>query len=334
MGEKMYCILLATYNGEKYVQELLDSIEAQTVTDWELIAFDDRSTDKTYEILREFQKKHRKQVIVERNVTSTGNAKDNFALLFRRAKKSNAQYFLPADQDDVWLPDKIEKLSNAMNKMEERFGERTPVLIHSDLIVADSKLNVISESFFEYAKLEKKTPIYKLVSQNNVTGCACMINRELLMSVADEIGLETVMMHDYWCALYAAVFGRIAFLNTPTVYYRQHGNNSLGAQKANSLVRLYKRFSNGRRDYIRDVKATRMQAKTFAECYESRVNEVYKYPGTAHERSYKYMRVSMELLSKFGDLDRKTKVQKLKFYYEYKVWKKGAARVLAQILWS
>lgn len=335
----MYHILLATYNGEKYVGELLDSIKGQSVTDWQILAFDDGSEDGTVDILKRFAKENPGKLVLNENVLSSGSAKANFALLFQRASFLDYEYVLPADQDDVWLPDKLYKLSRIMDKAEKRFGKDVPILVHSDMMVVNDELEEISPSFFEYSGLNKHARIYELIVQNCVTGCACIINNALLKGVSNELLDDNVIMHDHWLALYASVFGRVLFTNNVTALYRQHSKNSVGAKGVKNLPRLVKRFFNERSSYKADLKATKDQCKSFVmaygEPYGVKIGETSdSVTYDASDDRFKYRRASLRLMREYSGLDVKSKFNRVKFTVEHRMWKKGFFRKVMQILWG
>lgn len=140
----MVTILLATLNGEDYLKAQLESIAAQTYENWQLVVGDDGSTDDTISIIEEFSEKHPDQVTIIKNDPPQGSAKDNFISLLRN---SYGPYFMFCDQDDVWKPDKIYLTLQKMESLEARYGDKIPILVHSDLSVADSNLEMIAESF-------------------------------------------------------------------------------------------------------------------------------------------------------------------------------------------
>ncbi|EGL16410.1 hypothetical protein HMPREF9413_1693 [Paenibacillus sp. HGF7] len=144
-------------------------------------------------------------------------------------ENKNIKYFMFADQDDIWLVDKIEISLSTLKKEEENSGQ-LPLLVHTDLTVVDQKLEVIGLSFFEYQKLNpKKVMFNNLLMQNVITGCTVIINRELA-KVCFPIS-SSAIMHDWWIGLTASVFGKVVYLNRTTILYRQHSGNSIGAKK-------------------------------------------------------------------------------------------------------
>lgn len=171
-----------------------------------------------------------------------GSAKQNFASILSWVNGNyDFSYFMFADQDDVWMNDKIEKTLQAMRKAETEC--QGPVLFHTDLSVVDRNLNILGESFFKYRSLEPEIKdLRHLLIQNNVTGCTMLWNRALNDRI--DLGNDAIAMHDWWIALTACVFGRIICLKMPTVLYRQHGSNVVGATKVDSLNFIKMRLSN------------------------------------------------------------------------------------------
>jgi len=223
-------ILLATYNGSDYLVEQLDSIIAQTFADWRLLVRDDVSTDTTPEILRAYQAKLHDRITIVPGADQNLGASGNFADLMSRA---DADYLMFCDQDDVWLPDKIERTLTEMRRLEKYCGEMTPLMVHTDLAVVDEKLRIVADSLwrFQYSDPVAGKALNRLLVQNTVTGCTVMINRSL-RDVALPIPPEAVM-HDWWLALAATTFGAIGHVAVPTVLYRQHAANDVGARPFN-----------------------------------------------------------------------------------------------------
>jgi len=233
MTKRIY-ILLATYNGEKYLREQLDSLFRQTYQNWILWIHDDNSEDNTVNIIKEYKKKYPDKIIFLDDNVSTGGAKENFAYLLNSID-DNFDYLMFCDQDDVWLEDKIEVTLNKMLELEKENPDK-PILVHTDLKVVDDKLNIISDSMFKYQKvnLNNQYDLKKLVVENVVTGCTMMLNKKLV-NIVKEIPKEAVM-HDWWIAIMTLKMeGIIYFLNKSTVLYRQHSLNIVGARKIGFL---------------------------------------------------------------------------------------------------
>lgn len=235
-------ILLATCNSEKYLAEQLNSLSGQTNENWRLIVHDDGSADGTLAILRTYAGRYPGKIRVIEDGLVFGSPRGNFSHL---VSFTEGDYVMFCDHDDVWLPDKIEETLKKMLAAEERYGKDIPLLVHTDLKVADAGLKVIAGSFWKYQNLtpERAGGFSRIAMQNVVTGCTMMINKKLLALAAPVP--ENAIMHDWWFALCAAAFGKIECLATPTVLYRQHAVNNLGAQKwgfaymANKAVSLW-----------------------------------------------------------------------------------------------
>jgi glycosyltransferase involved in cell wall biosynthesis len=219
-------VLLATYNGSRYLSEQIESVLAQSHREIRLIIRDDGSKDYTVSIIQEFIKKDPKRVIFLPSDSNLG-VRGNFSRLMEAA---SSPYIMFCDQDDVWLRTKVADTLDKMKEMESRYGS-CPCLVHTDLSVADDSLNIISESFWDFTHLNPNCSRYlnRLLVQNVVTGCTVMMNQDLL-KLARPIPQESGM-HDWWAVLVAAAFGQVEFLKKATVLYRQHGQNTLGAKE-------------------------------------------------------------------------------------------------------
>ena len=166
-------ILLATYNGEKYLSEQLDSLLNQSFQKWCLYVHDDGSKDKTVSILRDYAAKYPDKIILI-DAPPTGGAKYNFLFLLNVV---DAPYFMFCDQDDVWLPEKIEKTYRWMKAVEQD----KPALVFTDLQVVDQDGKLVAPRMSEYQKLNmKKSRAEDFLAENVVTGCTVMINRQLV----------------------------------------------------------------------------------------------------------------------------------------------------------
>ena len=215
-------ILLATYNGEKYIREQIDSILNQTHKEFRLLISDDGSTDKTRTILEEYKNRDsRIEVFFQEN--NLGVVK-NFEFLL---EKVEAKYYMFSDQDDIWKESKIEK---SLNKIEEGFD-----LVYSDLEVVDENLNVTYESYWKlkgiYNKIKKYNNFEALYLNNFVTGCTLISKKELINSFMPLPNTSKFVLHDYWISLIISQEGKIAYIEEPLIKYRQHKNNKVGSKK-------------------------------------------------------------------------------------------------------
>ena len=215
-------ILLATYNGEKYIREQIDSILNQTYKEFRLLISDDGSTDGTRDILNEYKAKDdRIEIFMQEE--NLGVVK-NFEFLL---KKVEAKYYMFSDQDDIWKDEKIEK---SFKKIEEGFD-----LVYSDLEVVDENLNVTYESYWKlkgiYNKIKKYNNFESLYLNNFITGCTVISKKELIDSFMPLPNISKFVLHDYWISLIISQNGKIAYIEEPLIKYRQHKNNKVGSKK-------------------------------------------------------------------------------------------------------
>jgi glycosyltransferase involved in cell wall biosynthesis len=224
----MIYILLATYNGARFLPRLLDSVRAQSAVEWRLLVRDDDSSDETPRIVERAAAADSRILILRDGRLRQGAAR-NFGILMEAGLARGADYLCFADQDDVWLPNKLQLQLQAIQEMEARLGGEHPCLAHTDLRVVDERLRVLRDSFVRSMAIDVRDEglLPRLLLYNRATGCATMINRSLAW-IAAPIPEEAVL-HDWWLALVAASCGGIRFLDVPTVLYRQHRENQVGA---------------------------------------------------------------------------------------------------------
>jgi glycosyltransferase involved in cell wall biosynthesis len=231
----MIDILLATYNGQTYLREQIDSILAQSNQDWQLLIRDDGSNDDTLSIIEDYVARYSGKIKLIENGNCHLGAKLNFERLMDH---STSEYLAFCDQDDVWLSNKIEETLQLMQETEREHPGKA-VLIHTDLRVVDSELSTIAESTWQYQGTPPETGnnYEKVKYQNVATGCTMMINKK-----AKEISLpipEEAVMHDWWIIMKVAKHGRVAYVPDQLVLYRQHANNVVGAKEAPRKNFLY-----------------------------------------------------------------------------------------------
>lgn len=222
--EKQIDVLLATYNGEKYLKEQIDSILNQTYTNIQLIISDDCSNDKTREILKEYEKQDNR-IKVYYQEENLGYIK-NFEFLL---KKVENEIYMLSDQDDVWLPEKIEKSYKTLI-------DNDADLVFGDLEVVDEKLNIIYSSFNDYMKLSRKIDKYICDYRVNylyncVTGCTVMAKKKNIEKILPVPAKSKYVAHDYWIGIISSLNGKIAYMPEKYIKYRQHGNNQIGTEK-------------------------------------------------------------------------------------------------------
>lgn len=232
-------ILMATYNGEKYLKQQIDSILNQTFKDFNLIICDDCSNDRTWEILNEYKNKDDRVKII-RNEQNLGYNK-NFEKLLGYVKE---EYFMLSDQDDFWLPNKVEESYKKITF--EKLN-----LVCSDLEVVDKNLNTIHPSMWEYwpdynikEKIKKSKDYRSCLMTNCITGCTTIINSKMIEKILPLPGYPII--HDWWIGLVCGSNGKIGYIEKPLIKYRQHGNNQIGYVTTKTIYK----FSNILRKHL------------------------------------------------------------------------------------
>ena len=224
-------IFLATFNGEMFINEQIESIINQTYQNWVLLIRDDVSTDSTLLLLKKWQTRDLRIRVLDNFEEPSGSALNNFSRIVSHHNKCEADYYCFCDQDDIWIADKLSKSLKLLIEIENDSGlNRLPALVHSDLEVIDRDFKTINRSFIAMNRLrpsDESMPA-RLLSRNEVTGCTLMCNKALL-DIASPIPFD-VIMHDWWLALVASYMGRIRFLDETLVHYRQHSQNVIGAK--------------------------------------------------------------------------------------------------------
>lgn len=219
-------MLVATYNGEAFLPQLLDSLLQQSHARVNIIIGDDGSRDRTRAVVDAYRSKSGRLDFHDFSAEASHGASANFSRLM---SKAGSDYVMFCDQDDVWLPTKIERTLRLMRSVEAERGADLPILVHTDLRVVGRDLAPIAESMWRSQGIDPgQISVRRLMVENNVTGCTAMINRALLRLVGDVP--PQAIMHDWWIALAAANFGAIAHLPEQTILYRQHGGNAVGAK--------------------------------------------------------------------------------------------------------
>ncbi|HFU4489532.1 TPA: glycosyltransferase family 2 protein [Streptococcus suis] len=219
-------ILMSTYNGERFLAEQIESIQAQTFQDWTLLIRDDGSTDKTCDIISSFCEQDSRIRFINKDVKQNLGVIASFhAVLTEEA----ADYYFLCDQDDVWLPDKMQVCLDEAVKHPRNL----PVMVYMDLKVVDENLRVLNESMIRSQSHHANTQLVQELTENTVTGGVAMFNHALAQLWQ---GDETIIMHDWYLALLASALGKLIYIDQPGELYRQHGNNVLGARTLGKRV--------------------------------------------------------------------------------------------------
>lgn len=214
-------VALATYNGGHFLREQLDSIYTQSWANIEVVACDDCSTDDTVSILDEYRQSH--GLRYEVNKRNQGFVR-NFEKILSRCCGT---FIALADQDDIWLPQKLERLVAGIGEAD---------LVYSDAFLVDRDGRELPGSMIETAGVRPVSgrQFTYFVCNSCVTGCTTLIRRDLLEKALPIPDCESY--HDWWLAVVASRYGGVRFLPEQLVKYRQHDANDTGATVKTRLV--------------------------------------------------------------------------------------------------
>lgn len=218
----MISVCMATYNGEKYIKEQIDSILPQLGEGDELVISDDSSVDRTVEIVQSYKDKRIKLFTNQKFHSPIFNFE--FAL-----KQAKGDIIFLSDQDDVWLPNKVEEMSKCLSNYD---------LVVSDCSVVDKDLKLIRSSFMNWKSSHEGGRFIKHLYKNPYLGC-CMAFRNRLLKSAIPFPSH-IAMHDIWLGLMALIGFKVYFLNIPLIKYRRHGNNASPASEKSHYSLSYK----------------------------------------------------------------------------------------------
>lgn len=244
-------ILMSTYNGETYLHEQIDSILSQTNPDFKIYIRDDGSTDSTAAILEAYAKQDER--ISWYQGANIGASQSFFQLM--NTVKDDADYYIFADQDDVWFSDKLERIVAVMGAHDSRI----PLLYCGQAVLVNSELKVLRRR--AYGK--KIIPSFgNALIENICIGCTSAMNTALFQIIRSHVP-SFAIMHDWWFYLTASYLGSVIFDQTPLVYYRQHNKNAVGSQ-ATKMEKLVSRIKNhGHKGWL-----LRQQAAVFRQEYQ------------------------------------------------------------------
>lgn len=230
-----FAIVLCTHNGQSYIGEQLESIACQTYSKFVVFLNDWGSSDKTLQIVADFAKRYPEMIVVLEHSYAPGPCESFLEALKATPKLDNFDYILFCDQDDFWVPNKLDRLA-------EHILERGADLIHHDVEVVDSELNTIHESFYDASKFFRKPFDHSLsrLLNNPLPGMSMCFSKRIAISV-NQLNITTyssIMMHD-WLVLLVVIFNDYEsyFVEEKLVKYRQHDSNILGFRKK-SFVKL------------------------------------------------------------------------------------------------
>lgn len=245
------CILISTYNGEKYLEEQLNSLIKQENVDIDILVRDDGSTDGTTNILNKWQNNGYLKWYSGKN--------KGYALSFMDLVQNSGEYDFYAfcDQDDIWLPNKLISAINSLNKLNS----------HVKLYCSNLYYYKNGENLGLIKKPTLKYNIYTCLIQNIATGCTTIFNKEL-KNIMTRCTPSYLIAHDFWAYQIAMTFGEVYYDRNSYIYYRQHDNNQIGAKI--SLQEVWKTRINSFFSKKKNVIST--QAKELLHCYSNELS--------------------------------------------------------------
>lgn len=248
-------ILMSTYNGEKYINEQLESIFKQTTSkDISLIIRDDGSKDRTIEIINSWKDRLDIQIFQDENL---GPAKSFWKLI---EIAGDADFYAFCDQDDYWKADKLERATNLIGYSSE------PTLYFSNAEFVDEKTNTVGELLFNKPL---NVNLYRIMAVNCALGCTIVFNRAARNEfVASD--LNSIEMHDKSAIAITYILGKVVYDNRPNILYRQHSNNVLGRKNKSIIKRLTQSYKLwfGKKNLSVDT-----QAKELIDSYGNRMSK-------------------------------------------------------------
>ncbi len=221
-------IVMATYNGEAFLEQQLESILSQTYQNFKLYISDDKSSDSTISLILKYHNKYPNKIFYTLNKKNMGLVK-NFEILI---KNSIENYIALSDQDDIWHNNKLELQMKEMLLLEQS-NDKKPYLVHSDLSMIDENNSLLKNSYFRYRNytLKNSRDLGHILGPCGVMGNTILLNKKLKDLVLPFP--NNLDVHDYWIAINCELFGERKTLKNPLVEYRIHNSNS-----SNSVEKL------------------------------------------------------------------------------------------------
>lgn len=267
---KIISIALATYNGEKYLKEQLESVLNQSCKDFELIVCDDCSSDNTLDLLHEYAQKDSRIKIFQNDVNL--GFKKNFEKILSLC---SGEYIAFCDQDDIWHPDHLETLLN-------NIGDNDCIGANS-LIIDENGISQ-NKTLLEYWPVhrmpkDKEELFQHELYSNVIQGTASLIKSSLLKTALPFP--ENVRYHDYWLALNAGINNGCKYISTVILDYRRHSNNVSAYQKFSlfSAVRDLYNFSKDKKSFYKEsfLLLENLSRKDMSEAHRFKLNKAKSF---------------------------------------------------------
>jgi glycosyltransferase involved in cell wall biosynthesis len=243
--QPLISVPIFTYNGEKFLEQQLESIYAQTYKNLEVIACDDASSDKTVNILKKYHNSYGlKYFVHEKNVGVSQNVAKAFSLC-------TGDFIAPSDQDDVWKPEKLQLLIDNIGDSSLIYSLSTPI---------DENDNPLDSSFYSREQYIEGHNNLGFLFENCVSGHTMMFKKELLPYLDT---LPNTVYPDWWIAFVASSYGDISFFDEPLVYYRRH-SSQLTQQSKKQTTTLLSRLHSKEKHKKSDIQKISKRLESFA----------------------------------------------------------------------
>lgn len=264
---KQICIIMAVYNGERYLADQINSLLENSYPNFILHIFDDHSKDNSKTIIDEYANKYPNKIFAHYHTENHGVIRT----FLEGAKIMEADYYMFCDQDDIWMPDKIRRSLAAMELLESS-SNNLPYAIFSDAKIVNQNLQELAPSFQRQSGYHTNAldPAHILI-ENKLIGCTILFNHALWQMLT--VFPTAIRMHDWWIALIGSFFGKIVYLDEPLLLYRQHEQNVIGSNSY--LTYIHNRITHlqGQRKALYD---TCLQAAAFEKVYHDRLSPEQK----------------------------------------------------------
>lgn len=340
-NKKKIAILLATLNSKDYIDEMILSLFGQSFDDFCIFVHDDGSKDDTQVILEDYERTYPDKIVIM-DYPATGSAKANFFSMME-AVESDYYMFADHDdvwlKDKLKLSfEKIQEIETkeetilnindvdttvikSTTAADEAYGNRAqsanattdesadkrllPACVFTDMYVTDADLNITSSSFVRFIDRDPYNLDYhRLIIDNPAAGCSMIFNRALRDKAMECENLDNIDMHDHFIISLAAVMGNVAFIDLPLNYYRQHGDNEMGAGVSESakdkIIRNLKEFFSGK---------ARANKRAFNDISRKLAGEIVKVSGIAEDKKAE--------LEAFANIGKKGKLCRIAFYSKH-----------------
>lgn len=248
-NSKQVIIMMATYNGEKYLKDQIKSLQNQTFKNWNLYISDDSSTDNTLKILRDYQKKDQRIKKILVNTSGYHGAFANYFNLMRYVQDEcpSYDYYFYCDQDDIWEDNKISLEVKALEQIENKFGKSKPAFCYCDLELYDVYGNDQHDKISNHINTQfMDNPYNSLFKDQYVWGTTIAHNYALwkLLYLGTPKEVQNFISHDVYLSKYAMAYAKTVYLSKTLVRYRRTGNNVSSTPGIYNLSSIFNKLTH------------------------------------------------------------------------------------------